>query len=245
MIQKPVAGPNEGLVKHLVGVLKVSLDLAERMRISDPLIIRSLHLASLLHDIGKSLKMYQDEPYFVDKGVFPGHEILSALIFLNISDELGSLSDEEKCIILYSIIMHHQAMSSMYDRLLYLSGRFVCTKEEEYLKNTLLEIGKYIHVSPNRILTLYHKSVIPLTRISAISMKRKQARIREFMKCFKPAFQLMERSSKDTILKARLCCAILMIADTYVAMKNRGEEPSSSYRKMVFSLLEDKKTAKA
>jgi len=237
MIFKALAGPNEYLIDHLVEVREKSLEAISKVGLLDSYIIRPLQIAALLHDIGKSLKFYQNNPSLASKGAFPGHELLSAIISSVILQELKGLSTEEKSIILYAVISHHQAMHDIYHRLLGLSNIFSCFEDEGYLRDTFLAISQYLSLPSNKALTLYRKSLKLLLTISNIPKKRSLRRISAFMKQLEFPLNIINNADNITLLKARLCCALLMLADTYVAMKNRQGEPNSSYRQMILDFF--------
>jgi len=237
MIQKPVAGPKERLIDHLINVSNMALKLAKSLNISDAYIIKSLKIAALLHDIGKAFKIYQDNPSLAEEGKFPGHEILSTVISEPIMNSID-LSPEERSIVTYSIISHHQAMSSIYDRMKTLLKFFSCSHEESHLKNILLTMSGHLNMTQKEALDVYEQVTEPLLRISEIHIKRVNTRIKSFMNLIEKPLQIIDYSDETTLLKARICCGILMIADTYTAIKARGGKPTSTYRQMTLRLID-------
>lgn len=237
-MNKAYAGPNETLLEHLIEVNKLSMKLLKKLRIRDNLLEQSLNIASLLHDIGKALRMYQDNVNSVKEGKFPGHEILSAIISLEIMNYINGLENNVKGIVVYSILSHHQAMRQLKERIANLARILTLSENEVYLKETLINIGKALSIPPVRINVVYNVILNKLANVSRIKRQKIRQRIKEFVRLLHPGFQLIDRHlSESEFLKARWCCGILMIVDTYVAMNKRGGGAESSYRRMVFDFI--------
>ena len=175
-------------------------------------------LAGILHDVGKGIKLYQE--FYNVIGSFVGHEYFSALFAKYVVDSIG-LKDHEKFIVLYSILMHHQASGSFYDRLDHLMDKLKNMKNnvevlyfEETIRDVLSKLLSSICSSREieESLAKYSKTVTNI--------------LRELYVIKSPIIYVFNINLFDIPIYARhlarSLCGIVMVCDKYVASKARG-----------------------
>jgi len=209
----------ENLRNHLSNVGKCCEFLARELNIS--LNPQLGLLAGILHDVGKGIKLYQE--FYNVIGSFVGHEYFSALFAKYVIDSIG-LKDYEKFIVLYSILMHHQASGSFYDRLDHLMDKLKDMENnvemlyfEEAIRDILNELLSSICSSKEieESLAKYSKTVTNM--------------LRELYFIKSPIIYVFGTSLFNipiyTRHLARNLCGIVMVCDKYVALKARkGKE---------------------
>ena len=110
----------ESLIDHSILTLKISLKAFGKpsresvlnkfkligMEVKPQEFERAVRLAYLLHDIGKALSWYQENPRH-----FSYHEILSSKIVIDLIRSIGiDLPDDTIYLIVASVLLHHQAI---------------------------------------------------------------------------------------------------------------------------------------
>ena len=95
----------EDLLTHLTEVAGCAKRCAEALGL-DKNAIEASCIAGLLHDVGKAVRAYQE------KCTFPGHEIVSSAIAIEILNNID-MGSFYRSSILYAIALHHQALRSL------------------------------------------------------------------------------------------------------------------------------------
>jgi len=223
---KLMAGPGEGLLEHLKDVGEKCREISEKLRINSP---RLAYFAGILHDTGKSLSFYQLR---AGKGpaYFPAHEIFSALIACHVLPELG-LYKSDLGEVVYAVLMHHQAISTVRERLSKLH-----LKRRDWSKSWNLEKSEKALALCTKDLLLGKSSSLARKVVDDIDQWIKGG-VKEGKTVSLPISQALRTlTSTEHVYKARILTGVVMVADTLVAMKARGGGATSIYRKEVLRL---------
>ncbi len=190
---------------------------------------REPYLAGLLHDIGKGLSFFQ--PMLKERGVAPCHEVFSFIIANPLLEKL-TRSKEEKAVVVYAIVMHHQGMSSFRERAV--EGVLNLRKQlkrvgwrsssECELLSLLLEVfeGELDRLEVEGCFEGIVELVYGLLRNPTVGGRGLMRQVGE-----------VERLLFDRVgllCRARVLSGLVMVADTFVASRSRGGGVPTLYR---------------
>ena len=226
-----VAAFDEPLEDHLAEVGRCSEALARRLRLG---LDREAWLAGVLHDLGKALSPYQ--PLLREKGMAPGHEVYSALVISLLPDGvfegyvLGPA--ELRAVVTYVALMHHQAIAELPERISTALnfvrdklGGWVRDADSEYLASLLESL-----LGSERVRGAVEQAV------EVIVMSVSKGDPRAINENVSSAVRLL--SDSKLLYKARLLTGVVMMSDTYVAMRRRRGKPLGVYRTEIVRLFE-------
>lgn len=226
-----VAAFDEPLEDHLAEVGRCSEALARRLRLG---LGHEAWLAGVLHDLGKALSPYQ--PLLRGKGKAPGHEVYSALVVSLLPDGafegyvLGPA--ELRAVATYVALMHHQAIADLPERIS-TALNFIRDKlsgwerdaDAEYLASLLESL-----LGSKEVRGTAEQAV----EVIAMSVNRGDPRVinENISKAIRPLLD------SRLLYKARMLTGVVMMSDTYVAMRRRHGRPSGVYRTEIVRLFE-------
>ena len=184
-------------------------------------------VAGSLHDIGKGIELYQNEEYYNIVGSFVGHEYISALVakYLTLSMKLKV---EEQFIIIYSILMHHQALGPVHDRLDSFINKYNEVKERFKGDKEILKFrDEIIGILEKALGSMCNKEDI-YASISRCESTLQDIVNRVYVEDPATAYLYVLPDNVDILRLptyvfhlARNLCGILMVCDKYIASKAR------------------------
>ena len=266
------------------------------LRNSIPLAYLGL-LAGLLHDIGKALEVYQQCRFFSEEDhscLYTGHEVFSAMLAreilsqfsmpqdiindlhltlnrLGISVEASRLEEYAREIVLYSILIHHEAMGDPIRRFIDFKSRVVRQiKDAKDLENLIRVSNKLIHALKNaarrtrELLKLEHLNSFIETLVSTDNkildncnnIIRRLFSLKNYFDYFSVKQELLNILSlydivtlrdERLLVLARLITGSLIMADIYVACTSREDSGRAICKHLarLFESLRSRLTSKS
>ncbi len=202
-------------------------------------------LAGLLHDVGKAICIYQQcLPGSSDGCSYVGHEVFSAVVAAKLLERANWLEMDERRMIVYAVLAHHQYMGPPWERLSAL--RYKLKSQRLSPENTIrLEVGlgELLRAALTRLrekLQGYHAlRVVGQLEATAYGVRGieldygLQRLVASPSHSWELARQLGDLAPKDmdkpsSWIKARILAGIVMVVDKYVAAKARsGSAPNN------------------